>query len=831
MIRAILKYDFRFLKKMFRVFALLLILQNFCSSDTVDSTPDHFKKKFALVLSGGGARGLAQIGVIKALEENQLRPDLIVGTSMGAVIGALYAAGYAPDSIESLAQQNDWDEIFSNTSKRKKRFVNQKSPTENYLFEIRFDYDLTPIVPSSISFGQSFYNLLTPLLAVPQYKTSMNFDSLPIPLRIIATDLVSGGKVVFSKGNMVTAIRASCSIPLAYAPVHLNNMVLIDGGLSANIPVETAISEGAGVIVVSDVTSPLWKIKDLDNPVKLVDQIMNIGITRQKEIEKQKCDILLSPDLTSFSNTDFDKIDSMIKIGYAETIRHIRLIKNKLQVLYPMDSVLAKTTISDTEQRAAFSIKKHNRRNPLQMFHSKNDITYQELLQKYSFSSVSMATDSSSGISNEVVSPGIIRNIVIQGNERTQERVIITASGLSVGDTLQQQILSKCLHSLYSTSLFQNVNIQFDSSSTLTIIVEEKKYLRSRVGLRFDQFNLGEGYIEPAYENLFGLGVCATAHLQYGLRRERYAFELQGNHLFTASIANMIEFQGYISKERIYERQIISSGFDSIPDIIEINERILRKTGVSALVGTLLGKFIQLSGGLRIERYKIQQSDKTSVQNAFGFNFKRAHPCLMLRLTIDAMDKDLFPTSGTEHTLLVTTDIDNSGINASFSKVQFSLGRYFTIKKQHTFFPQLRICWANDGLNEVERLYLGGTISTERFQTSGVYNYIPFIGLAPKAISGDCLVMAHLDYRLALRKNFYAHIFSDMGLLWESGDYTFSKIGKEFIEKSVIGIGAGISYRSIFGPLRLFYGHLLRNIENYGINSEGQVYFSAGYDF
>jgi outer membrane protein assembly factor BamA len=361
--------------------------------------------------------------------------------------------------------------------------------------------------------------------------------------------------------------------------------------------------------------------------------------------------------------------------------------------------------------------------------------------------------------------------------------------------------------------------------------VEEKKFLRSRLGLRFDQFNLGEGYIEPAYENLFGLGICATAHLQYGPRRERYAIGLQGNHLFTATIANVIELQGYISKEGIYERQIIPSGFDSIPDIIEINERILRKTGVSAFMGTLLGKFIQLSGGLRIERYKIQQSDKSSVQTAFGFKFKRAHPRLMLRLTIDTMDKDLFPTSGTEHTFLVTTDLDNRGINASFVKFQTSLGRYFTIKKQHTFFPHLRICWANNSLNEVERLYLGGTISTERFQTASVYNYIPFTGLAPRAISGDCLVMAHLDYRLALRKNFYAHFFSDMGLIWESGEYTFSNIGKKFIERAPVGVGTGISYRSIFGPLRLFYGHLLRNIENYGIYSEGQVYFSAGYDF
>lgn len=825
-----LKGDFPVLVHLFRAFISLLIVQTICISDTLDTEPTRVKQKFALVLSGGGARGLAQIGVLKALEENQIRPDLIVATSMGAIIGGLYASGFTADSIYNLACNNDWDAIFSNTSTRKKRFVNQKSPTENYLFELRFDYDLSPILPSSISFGQSFYNLLTPLLAVPQYQALMNFDNLPIPLRIIATDLVSGQKVVFSKGNMVTAIRASCSVPLAYAPVHFNNMVLIDGGLSANIPVETAIAEGAGLIVVSDVTSPLWKIKDLENPVKLVDQIISIGITRQKEIEKQKCDILLSPDLSSFSNTDFSKIDSMIKIGYAETIRNIRIIKSRLLELHPQDSSSVNAIIADTAQQNVFSITKYNRRvlpkTPLTI----KDVNYHDLLQKYSFSSVGITTDSS-GNSNEVIKPGIIRKIKIQGNERTSAHIIITASGLSINDTLQQNSLAKSLNSLYSTGLFQNVNIQFDSSQTLTFIVEEKKFLRTRMGLRFDQFNLGEGYIEPAYENLFGLGVCASAHLQYGLRRERYAFELQGNHLFSATIANMLQFQGYISKERIFKRQINPSGYDSIPDIIKIDERILRKTGISTSIGTLLGKFIQVSSGFRIERYKIQQSDLTIVQDALGFKFNKTLPYLMLRLTIDTMDKDLYPTSGIEHTFLVTTDINNRGVNATFSKVQSSFGKYFTIKKQHTFFPQLRFCWASDTLPEVERLYFGGIIPTERYQNMNVYNYIPFIGLTPRAVSGDCMLMVHLDYRLALRKNFYAHFLSDMGMVWDSKQYVFSKIGKPFIKNSPVGIGIGISYQSLIGPFRLFYGHLLRNIENYGIYSEGQLYFSAGYDF
>jgi predicted acylesterase/phospholipase RssA/outer membrane translocation and assembly module TamA len=781
--------------------------------------------KFALVLSGGGARGLAQIGVIKALEENHIRPDLIVATSMGAIIGGLYSSGYTPDSIYSIARSNDWDAIFSNFSMRNKRFVNQKSSIDNFLFELRFDYDLTPILPSSISFGQAFYTLLTPLLAAPQYKASMDFDNFPIPLRIIATDLVSGQKIVFSKGNLITAIRASCSVPLAFAPVHLNDMVLIDGGISANIPVETALSEGAGLVVVSDVTSPLWKKKDLENPVKLVDQIIAIGVTRQKEIDKNKSDILLSPDLSAFSNTDFDKIDSMVMIGYKETIRNMDLIKERLRILNVSNStsIQLQTETNDTinhEQSDPAAL-------PIQSSIKNNS---NSALINYSFSSVLTQTDT---LDNKkiTVQPCIIRKIRIQGNERTSSHLITTASGLSINDTLFDNTLTKSLNSLYSTDLFQNVNMQFDSSQQLTIMIEEKKYLRTRIGLRFDENHLGEGYIEPAYENLFGLGVCASAHIQYGLRRERYVIELEGNHLLSTNFANTLLFQSYISKERIYKRDIIPSGYDSIPDTININERILRKTGFTTSIGTLLGKYIQLSSGLRIERYKVQQSDLNTVKDALGIKFTRTHPYLMLGLRIDTMDKDLYPTSGVEHTFLITTDLNNQGANATFSKVQSSIGKHMTVKKQHTFYPELRICWSNNTLPEVERIYLGGIIPAERYQNMSVYNYIPFIGLKPRAVSGDCMLIAHFDYRLALKKNFYAHFVSDLGMVWDSKQYRGSEIGKEILRKSPIGIGVGISYQSLFGPFRLFYGHLLRNIENYGIYTEGQIYFSAGYDF
>ncbi|MBN2189030.1 MAG: patatin-like phospholipase family protein, partial [Chitinispirillaceae bacterium] len=179
----------RFLILVFLFPTLPVLSAGFAATDTAPGC------RFALVLSGGGARGLSQIGVLKALEEARLRPDLIVGTSMGAIIGSLYACGYSPDSILSIVRAIEWNDVFSNTAKRSRLFVSQKSEPVNFLFEVRLNDRLEPVPPSSISYGQAFFDYLAPLVTAAQFRARMNFDSLPVHLRIVTTDLLSGEKV------------------------------------------------------------------------------------------------------------------------------------------------------------------------------------------------------------------------------------------------------------------------------------------------------------------------------------------------------------------------------------------------------------------------------------------------------------------------------------------------------------------------------------------------------------------------------------------------------------------------------------------------------------
>lgn len=744
--------------------------------------------QFALVLSGGGARGLAQIGVIKALEEANLKPDMIVATSMGAIIGSFYAAGYSSESIERLAKSINWDDIFSNTVNRKKRFVSQKTEPENFLWELQFDKNFKPLLPNSISYGQTVYNFIVPYLAFPQYRAGMIFDNLPIPLRIVATDILTGRQVVFSEGNIATAVRSSCAVPLAFSPVVIEDMMLLDGGLSANIPVSIAKDENCRFIVAVDATSPMWTKTDLENPVHFVDQIVSIGIKSQKEKDSQKADIIIAPELKNKKNNAFSQIDSLINAGYLAAKMAIPVITNRLNTI---DT--SRTIIIDSIT-GSYTIRKSTTDHFTSMENDKDSIR--------------------------------IRSIMTTGNKITSAHLIKTASGLQENDKLSTENISKVITSLYSTNLFQNVNVEIDTNKNVNIIVEEKKYLRMRFGLRYDEYHLGEGYIQPAYENLFGSGVTALLHLQYGLRREKYSIEFQANHLFTSNFANNMLVQMYVSKDRIFQRTVDSTD----DEVIHLMERTLRKTGLIALIGTSLGKSVQISTGIRLERFKIQVSNKSDLGNFIGLADSTL-PYLLLKLNMDSMDKYPFPNSGIRNFLMIGGTGKAIFSETKFFNISGSLGGTYTVKNRHSFSPRIQFAWASSELPEVERTYLGGMIPEERYREMSVYNLAQFTGLKPRALYGDVMALLHFDYRINIKKNFNVNLIADFGYAWEKKDFSWNSAFDQFFKLAPLGFGVGVSYESFLGPLRLSFGQIVKPLNHKGISSEGMVYFSAGHDF
>ena len=366
-----------------------------------------------------------------------------------------------------------------------------------------------------------------------------------------------------------------------------------------------------------------------------------------------------------------------------------------------------------------------------------------------------------------------------------------------------------------------------DSSGICRIMVEEKKYWRVRMGLRFDEFHLGEGYIEPAFENCFGLGIITLMHLHYGLRREKYTLELHSNHLFSRNFANIIQTQLYSSKEKIQE--VVTSIADSTTMIstTSLMEHTLRKTGISFYFGAQLGRFTMINGGLRLERFRVQQKDPDMLGDLLGTSFKNTLPYFSIKLTMDSMDKYPFAQNGVRQFLSIGGANKAFGGKYTFIKCSGSIGRYFTFLRYHTLFPSFSFSWASDVLPQVERPYLGGALSEERYQEMSVYNYIPFSGLPPRAVTGDLFGICHLEYRCEMKRNIFAHLLFDWGTAWDANYTNY----QELINDAPLGIGIGLSYITLLGPFRFSYGQLLKNSERYLSDRKEFFYFSGGYDF
>ena len=292
------------------------------------------KPVVALALSGGGARGIAQIGVLQALEEAGIKIDIIVGTSMGSVIGGLYSAGYSVHQLDSIAVNTNWNDLLSSEreTNRRELFIDQKVTEDKAIFSLRLK-GLTPVLPTSINNGQklsSYLNLLT--LQAPIHVDS-SFDELKTRFRAVCTDLVTGNPVVLSRGSLSMAMRASSSVSFFLSPVRSDSLILVDGGLVSNIPVQIAKSLGADYIIAVNTTSDLHPEKELDYPWIVADQIISIPMKLLNENQLKDANAIIAPKLDEDSPTDFSSIEEKIQKGYLSAVAAIYGIKRELDSL------------------------------------------------------------------------------------------------------------------------------------------------------------------------------------------------------------------------------------------------------------------------------------------------------------------------------------------------------------------------------------------------------------------------------------------------------------------------------------------------------------------
>ena len=394
------------------------------------------KPKVGLVLSGGGARGYAHIGVIKVLEEQGIDVDVIGGTSMGAIVGGLYAMGYTIEEIEKIATSQDWDKVLNDYRERRSLEFYEKYADEMHILTLAIKNKKVSIPPGLV-YGQNVTKLLTKL-TIPAFQT-FEFKDLNKPFLCMATDLLSGQAIKLDTGNLALAIRASMSVPSAFVPLKYGPYYLVDGGLMNNFPAKEVKKLGADVLIGIDIQTPLFEQDEIKNLVQVLSQSIFLNAEEVFKENMAEIDLLIKPNIDPFTAMDFNRADSLILRGEKKAREMIPQIKAF------MDSF----GIVPVEVRKDFN-------------------AFPDLDEIY------------------------IDEVIIVGNEKVTERFLLNSLDIEAGGQISITNLNKRIDYLYGTKLFHTINYDLnytsDGKTTIIINIEESSLFEISVGAHYNDY-------------------------------------------------------------------------------------------------------------------------------------------------------------------------------------------------------------------------------------------------------------------------------------------------------------------------------------------------------
>jgi NTE family protein len=342
----------------------------------VSPAPPVHRPRIGLALSGGGALGLAEIGVIQWMEENHIPVDRIAGTSMGGIIGAMYATGMSPAEIQKFAQKVNWDEAFLPEPVYSQISYRRKQDRRDFLVTTSLGLKRGLRGPNGFNSGQGV-GILLDRIAFPDSGIK-SFDDLPIPFRCVATDMQSGDAVVLHDGSLAQAVRASMAIPGVFTPVELKGHILADGGMVQNIPVETVRTMGADAIIAVELRLPPGDASQLQSLTGVLSRAVSVMITQNERLSLLLADARVSVDMTGFSVTDYSRVAELIQLGYKTAASQAAvLLRYSIQdpaewqqyladraarkgtPLKKIENIEVTGTDSDTNRRIAHQLDKH----------------------------------------------------------------------------------------------------------------------------------------------------------------------------------------------------------------------------------------------------------------------------------------------------------------------------------------------------------------------------------------------------------------------------------------------------------------------------------------
>ncbi|MEG2665411.1 MAG: patatin-like phospholipase family protein [Bacteroidales bacterium] len=303
---------------------------------------DKTRPKVGVVLSGGGAKGIAHVGTLKILEELGIPIDFIAGTSMGSIIGGLYAYGYTAKELDSILRAANWTQLLSDKPLQEDIFLVEKITNSSYFIKFPYGKGSKSLIPIGLIKGQHINNLFYTLTS--NAYLSKDFNDLNIPFFCIATDILSGKGIVLDKGNLAMSMRASMAVPSIFTPIEIDSFLLVDGGIVNNFPVDELKAMGADIIIGVDVGFQYAGKEKINSLMNVLEETIFMGSKDNILINRKLCDVLIKPDLKGYTTYSFGKTDSLLAIGERAALTAYPQLKKIAEELskYPKPPVTEK---------------------------------------------------------------------------------------------------------------------------------------------------------------------------------------------------------------------------------------------------------------------------------------------------------------------------------------------------------------------------------------------------------------------------------------------------------------------------------------------------------
>ncbi|XMO87713.1 patatin-like phospholipase family protein [Algibacter sp. AS12] len=647
------------------------------------------RPKVGLVLSGGGAKGLAHIGVLKVIDSLGIRIDYIAGTSMGSIIGALYASGYSGKQLDSIFHEIDFDKIINDDLPRSSTAFSERSNMEKYALKLPFN-NFKIKLPSALSRGHNTYSLFLKLLI--HVNEINDFSKLPIPFFCIATNVEKGEQVLLEKGNLTQAIMASSALPSLFQPVNINKDLLIDGGVVNNYPVDEIRAKGMDIIIGVDVQDGLANRDELTSAPDVLIQINNFRTIHDMKFKVEKTDIYIKPDIRKFNVVSFDEGKEIINSG-------------KIAALNEFDAL---TKLSKTPN----------------------------INQKLKIKAIDSLK---------------INNIDIKGNKNYTRAYVLGKLKLKKDEVISYQDFAKGLNNLVATNNFKAFEYELKSTpdksgyNMLATVKERRINTFLKLGLHFDDLYKSGALINLTKKQLLFKNDEASLDIVLG-DNVRYNFEYLIDKGFYWSVgirSRYNQFQKQISAQLLLDdEQITNSGLNKI-------DVKLRDQMNQFYLQTLFRRDFSLSAGLEHKRLEINSETILGNRPDRDFQFENTdYLSLFGNLKLDTYDDKYFPREGVYFNGDLNVYIRASGFVEEFkdfSVAKAELGYAFGVSDKVSFNIKSSGGFKlGDKSNRTLDFALGG------YGNDLINNFIPFLGYDFISLTGNSYVKASFlaDYEL-----------------------------------------------------------------------------------